>query len=87
LIALNAVCVARRMSTLPFVVNPRLAAGLGEMVADLALEAAATGAEGILLDADVTGADGSAAHRQALPVSQVAELISRLKRTSAAVAG
>jgi 3-deoxy-7-phosphoheptulonate synthase len=84
---LNAVCVARRLSHLPVLVNPSLAAGQAEIVADLALAAAATGAEGILLDADVAGADGSTAHRQALPVTQVADLIARLKRTSAAVAG
>jgi 3-deoxy-7-phosphoheptulonate synthase len=84
---LNAVAVARRLSHLPVLANPSLAAGQAEIVADLALAAAATGAEGILLDADVVGADGSVAHRQALPIAQVAALVPRLKRTHAALVG
>ena len=43
---LNAVAVARRLSHLPVLVNPSLAAGQAEIVADLALAAAATGCEG-----------------------------------------
>jgi 3-deoxy-7-phosphoheptulonate synthase len=84
---LNAVAVARRLSHLPVLVNPSLAAGQAEIVADLALAAAATGAEGILLDADLVGPDGSTAHRQALPVEQVAALLPRLQSTHAALTG
>ncbi len=84
---LNAVAVARRLSHLPVLVNPSLAAGQAEIVADLALAAAATGCEGVLIDADTPDADGAASHRQALPVDQVTQLVPRLKRTRAAVAG
>lgn len=84
---LNAVAVARRLSHLPVLVNPSLAAGQAEIVADLALAAAATGAEGILLDVDRVAADGSVAHRQALPLAQVEALTPRLKRTRAALVG
>ena len=84
---LNAVSVARRLSHLPVLVNPSLAAGQAEIVADLALAAAATGAEGVILDADTIGADGSVGHRQALPMPQVETLIPRLKRTRAALVG
>ena len=56
-------------------------------MADLALAAAATGCEGVMLDADTPDADGAASHRQALPVDQVTNLIPRLKRTHAAIAG
>jgi 3-deoxy-7-phosphoheptulonate synthase len=84
---LNAVAVARRLSHLPVLVNPSLAAGQAEIVADLALAAAATGCEGVLLDADAPDVDGAASHRQALPLDQVGQLVPRLKRTRAAIAG
>jgi 3-deoxy-7-phosphoheptulonate synthase len=84
---LNAVAVARRLSHLPVLVNPSLAAGQAEIVADLALAAAATGCEGVILDADTPDLDGAASHRQALPVDQVTQLVPRLKQTRAAIAG
>jgi 3-deoxy-7-phosphoheptulonate synthase len=84
---LNAVAVARRLSHLPVIVNPSLAAGQAEIVADLALAAAATGAEGILLDADLAGPDGLAGHRQALPIGHVGRLIPKLRHIRAALAG
>jgi len=84
---LNAVAVARRLSHLPVIVNPSLAAGQAEIVADLALAAAATGAEGILLDADMAGPDGLAGHRQALPIGHVGRLIPKLRHIRAALAG
>jgi 3-deoxy-7-phosphoheptulonate synthase len=84
---LNAVAVARRLSHLPVFANPSLAAGQAEIVADLALAAAATGCEGVLLDADLPDADGAVAHRQALPMDQVEALVPRLKLTRAAIAG
>jgi 3-deoxy-7-phosphoheptulonate synthase len=82
---LNAVAVARRLSHLPVLANPSLAAGKAEIVADLALAAAATGCAGILLDADAPAGDGAMSHRQALPIDQVADLLPRLKRTRAAI--
>jgi 3-deoxy-7-phosphoheptulonate synthase len=83
---LNAVAVARRLSHLPVFANPSLAAGQAEIVADLALAAAATGCEGVLLDADLTDADGGVTHRQALPIEQVAALVPRLHLTRNAIA-
>jgi 3-deoxy-7-phosphoheptulonate synthase len=82
---LNAVAVAQRLSHLPVLVNPSLAAGQAEIVADLALAASATGCSGILLDADAPGPDGAVSHRQALPIDQVGLLIPKLKRTRAAL--
>jgi 3-deoxy-7-phosphoheptulonate synthase len=84
---LNAVCVARRLSHLPILANPSLAAGQAEIVADLALAAAATGCAGVFLDADLPDTDGAASHRQALPFDQVSSLVPRLKRTHDAIAG
>jgi 3-deoxy-7-phosphoheptulonate synthase len=82
---LNAVAVARRLSHLPVLANPSLAAGKAEIVADLALAAAATGCAGVLLDADAPARDGVMAHRQALPIDQIAALIPRLKSARAAI--
>jgi 3-deoxy-7-phosphoheptulonate synthase len=81
---LNAVAMARRLSHLPVLVNPSLAAGQAEIVADLAL-AAATGCDGVLLDADTAAGDGVVAHRQALGIDRVAALLTRLKTAHAAV--
>ena len=74
--------VARRLSQLPSFVNPSLATGQADIVAKLALAAAATGADGIIVDA-VTG--DAAGNRQALPADQIASLIPRLKATRAAI--
>jgi 3-deoxy-7-phosphoheptulonate synthase len=82
---LNAVAVARRLSHLPVLANPSLAAGKAEIVADLALAAAATGCAGILLDADIPTADGAMAHRQAVPIGEIGALVPRLKATRAAI--
>jgi len=82
---LNAVAVARRLSHLPVFVNPSLAAGHAEIVADLALAAAATGCEGILLDAEVPATGQPSAHRQALEMEQITELLPRLRATRAAL--
>ena len=84
---LNAVAVARRLSHLPVLVNPSLAAGQAEIVPDLALAATATGCEGVLLDVDTPDVDGAVSHRQALTVDHVTQLVPRLKRTRAAIAG
>jgi 3-deoxy-7-phosphoheptulonate synthase len=81
---LNAVAVARRLSHLPIFANPSLATGQADIVADLALAAAAGGADGVFLDA-ASETTGTAANRQALPMAQIAALISRLKATRAAI--
>ena len=83
----EAVAVARRLSHLPVLVNPSLAAGQAEIVADLALAATATGCEGVLIDADTPDVDGAVSHRQALSVDLVTQLVPRLKRTRAAIVG
>lgn len=83
---LNAVAVALRLSHLPVFVNPSLAAGRAEIVADLALAAAAVGAHGVMLDADAPAAGAPVAHRQAMTVDEVSRLLPRLKLTHAAVA-
>jgi 3-deoxy-7-phosphoheptulonate synthase len=82
---LNAVAVARRLSHLPVLVNPSLAAGQADIVADLASAAAATGCEGIVLDASAASTDTGTSHRQALPMQHVRELLPRLRSISAAV--
>jgi 3-deoxy-7-phosphoheptulonate synthase len=81
----NAIALAHRLSHLPVVVNPSLAAGEAEIVPDLALAAAALKADAIVLDARAGASDDPAAGRQALPMGQLAGLIEGLKRTRAAV--
>jgi len=82
---LNAVAFARRLSHLPTLVNPSLAAGQADIVESLASAATATGCDGILLDAIETSPDEGTSHRQALPVAQIRTLIPRLRSISTAV--
>ncbi len=82
----NAIALAHRLSHLPVVVNPSLAAGEAEIVPDLALAAAALRADAIVLDAHAGAPDDPAAGRQALPIGELAGLIGRLKQTRAAAA-
>jgi 3-deoxy-7-phosphoheptulonate synthase len=82
---LNAVAVARRLSHLPVLVNPSLAAGQSDIVTDLASAAAATGCDAVLLDAAAAAPDEGSGHRQALPMAQVATLVPRLRSISVAV--
>ena len=81
----NAIALAHRLSHLPVVVNPSLAAGESELVPDLALAAAALKADAIVLDVHAGAADDPSAGRQALPIDSLAGLIARLKQTRAAV--
>lgn len=82
---LNAVAVARRLSHVPIFVNPSLATGQADLVSDLSLAAAATGADGVVIDAVIPG-DGSApVRRETLSMEQVAALVPRLKATRAAI--
>lgn len=81
----NAIALARRLSHLPVVVNPSLAAGEAEIVPDLALAAAALRADAIILDAHGGATEDPAAGRQALPIGDVAGLIARVKLTRASV--
>ena len=81
----NAIALAHRLSHLPVVVNPSLAAGVAEIVPDLALAAAALKADAIILDAHGGAAEDPTVGRQALPIGEVAGLIARVKQTRAAV--
>jgi len=82
---LNAVSVARRLSHLPVLVNPSLAAGQADIVEDLASAAAATGCDGVLIDAGRRDDRGWGGHRQALPMAKVETLVPRLRSISVAV--
>ncbi|MCC6175937.1 MAG: N-acetylneuraminate synthase family protein [Chloroflexi bacterium] len=82
---LNAVAVAHRLSHLPVLVNPSLAAGQAEIVPELSLAAAATAADGIMLDVHIGGQDDPSTTAQALPSDGLGDLIARLVRTRAAV--
>ncbi len=83
----SAVAVTKRLSHLPVLANPSLAAGHHDLVAELSLGAAAAGADGLLLDVHQGGAEETGAGAQSLPVSELAPLVARLTATSAALAG
>jgi len=81
----NAIALAHRLSHLPVLANPSLAAGEADIVPDLALAAAAAKADGIILDAHGGAPDDPTAGRQSLPIGDASGLVARLKATRAAV--
>lgn len=56
---LTAIPLLRQLSHLPIVVDPSRAAGRADLVGPLALAAKAAGAHGVMIEIDVTPADGS----------------------------
>ena len=83
----SAIAVAKRLSHLPVVANPSLAAGHHDLVPELSLAAAAAGADGLLLDVHLGGADETGAGAQALSATELAPLVARLTATRAALVG
>jgi 3-deoxy-7-phosphoheptulonate synthase len=74
----SALAVIKRLSHLPIVANPSLAAGRREVVPALALGAAAAGADGVLVDIHLGAADEPTAGPQSLPLEHFRELAERL---------
>ena len=83
----SAIAVAKRLSHLPVVANPSLAAGHHDLVPELSLAAAAAGADGLLLDVHLGGADDTGAGAQALSATELAPLVARLAATRSALVG
>ena len=83
----SAIAVAKRLSHLPVLAIPSLAAGHHDLVPALSLGAAAAGADGLLLDVHPGGVDEAGAAAQSLPVSELTRLVARLTATRAALAG
>jgi 3-deoxy-7-phosphoheptulonate synthase len=81
----SAIAVAKRLSHLPVLANPSLAAGHHDLVPELSLAAVASGADGILLDVHLGTGEDPSAGLQSLSVAALADLIGRLATTRAAL--
>jgi len=82
---LSAVLVLRERTHLPVLVDPSHAAGRCELVAPLALAAAAAGADGLIVEAHPEPMSALCDREQALSEGQLAELVARLGPVVAAV--
>jgi 3-deoxy-7-phosphoheptulonate synthase len=80
-----ALAIIRRLSHLPVVANPSLAAGRFELVPSLALAAAGAGAHGVLIDIHLGQSDESSSGPQSLSLKEFATLAGRLSDLAAAV--
>jgi 3-deoxy-7-phosphoheptulonate synthase len=74
----SALAVVKRLSHLPVIANPSLAAGRREVVPALALGAAGAGADGVLVDVHLGPTDESTAGPQSLPLDEFRTLAERL---------
>jgi 3-deoxy-7-phosphoheptulonate synthase len=81
-----ALAIVRRLSHLPVVANPSLAAGRHELVPSLALGAAGAGAHGVLIDVHLGQPDESTSGPQSLSLSDFARLARRLTTLATALA-
>ncbi len=77
---LNAVAYAKRMTSLPVIVDPSHAVGISELVPDLALAAAAAGADGIIVEVHPNPAEALSDGQQALTLQEFSLLMKKLDR-------
>jgi 3-deoxy-7-phosphoheptulonate synthase len=82
----SAIAVIKRLSHLPIIANPSLAAGRGDLVPALALGAAGAGAHGVLIDVHLGSSDEMIAGAQSLSLEEFGRLAERLGTLSAALA-
>jgi 3-deoxy-7-phosphoheptulonate synthase len=82
----GALAVVKRLSHLPIVANPSLAAGRREPVSALALGSAGAGADGVLIDVHLGATDESSAGPQSLALAEFRTLAERLADLSRAMA-
>ncbi len=81
----SAIAIVKRLSHLPILANPSLAAGHHDLVPELSLAAAAAGADGLLLDVHLGGPEDPASGAQSMAVSELGPLVDRLMSTRAAL--
>lgn len=74
----SALAIVKRLSHLPVLANPSLAAGRREVVPALALGAAGAGADGVLVDTHLGSTDESTAGPQSLALADFRDLAVRL---------
>lgn len=77
---LNAVVYAKKYSSLPVIVDPSHAVGMSELVPDLALAAAACGADGLIVEVHPNPKEALSDGRQALTFNEFSSLMIKLER-------
>jgi 3-deoxy-7-phosphoheptulonate synthase len=81
----SAIPMTKRLSHLPVLANPSLAAGHHDLVPELSLAATAAGADGLLLDVHLGGPEDGTWGPQSMPVGELGALVRRLEATRAAL--
>ncbi len=82
---LNAVAFAKRNSDFPVIVDPSHAVGIRELVPDLALAAAAVGADGIIVEVHPCPEKALSDGMQALTILDFESLMAKLEKVLAAL--
>jgi 3-deoxy-7-phosphoheptulonate synthase len=77
---LNAVVYAKKYSSFPVIVDPSHAVGMSELVPDLALAAAACGADGLMVEVHPNPKDALSDGRQALTLEEFSSLMFKLEK-------
>ena len=77
---LNSVVYVKAKTNLPVIVDPSHAVGMREFVPQLALAAAAAGADGLIVEVHPRPAEALSDGRQALTLSDFQQLMSRLEK-------
>lgn len=77
---LNAVVYAKKMTSLPVIVDPSHAVGIRALVPDLAIASAAAGADGIIVEVHPRPAEALSDGMQALTLTDFKNMMTRLER-------
>ncbi|MNJ92842.1 Phospho-2-dehydro-3-deoxyheptonate aldolase [compost metagenome] len=82
---LNAVVYAKKNTNLPVIVDPSHAVGISALVPDLALAAAAAGADGIIVEVHPRPKEALSDGMQALTLSDFSTMMKKLEKICAAI--
>jgi 3-deoxy-7-phosphoheptulonate synthase len=82
---LNAVAYVKKTTSLPVIVDPSHAVGIRELVPDLAIAAAAVGADGIIVEVHPKPEEALSDGHQALTLNDFSDMMKKLNRVLAAI--
>lgn len=82
---LNAVVYAKHATSLPVIVDPSHAVGIRALIPDLALAAAAAGADGLIVEVHPRPAEALSDGMQALTLDDFGQMMNRLDRVLTAI--
>lgn len=82
---LNAVVYLKKTTSLPVIVDPSHAVGIRELVPDLAIAAAAAGADGLIVEVHPKPEEALSDGHQALTLNDFSQMMKRLERVLAAM--